>query len=691
MDLALRVLCVDDSADDAELNLIALRRAGYKPEWIRVDNRSDAEDALDQRWDLVLCDFSMPGFSANGFLELLAEKAVAVPCIIVSGAIGEEAAAEAIRLGASDYVFKNNLNRLAPSVERALRDAQIAHARKEAERALYESEARLKIIVGQLPALIWTTGLDLFINSFEGGELALLNVDPSLLIGQRVGTTFLLDEASRNITEHAHQQALEGDSFSFEIEWNGRPRQAHVEPLRDLDGAIIGTIAVAIDISERKAAEQRIAHLAQFDALTDLPNRALMEDRIAQSIASARRVGHELAVFFIDVDRFKYINDTYGHHNGDEVIKTIANRISEMVPASATVGRAGGDEFICLLVDRQNRAELEDMAQLMLEIFRAPFSLNGREIYLTASLGISRYPADSDDTPGLLKTAETAMYEAKQLGRNGFQFFVPNMLATPQERLTLRSDLPRAIDSGQFVLYYQPIFAMDATTVAGVEALVRWNHPLLGLLMPDTFIPLAEEGGYIVPLGEWVLDAVCRQITEWTRDGFAFERVCLNVSARQFEDRDLVSMITRTIDHHHVRPDQLELELTESSIMRDVSSAITVLCDLKDIGLRLSIDDFGTGYTSLSFLKRFPLDVLKIDKSFIRDLRPGSHDDAIVKAVTTLARNLNLRSIAEGVETRMQLEQLRAIGCDELQGFLLSRPLTVAQCAAMRGGLEVAR
>ena len=680
----LRVLCVDDSADDADLNIMALRRHGFAPESARVDTREAAGTALERPWDLILCDYSMPQFSANGMLELLRERQTEAPCIIVSGAIGDEAAAEAIRLGASDYVLKDNLKRLGPSVDRALREAQSTAARRRAERALYASEARLKIIVEQLPALIWTTDVRLMLTSFEGAELSALHIDPALLVGKRVGSTLFLDDESRVITLHAHQQALQGDSFRFEIEWAGRLREAHVEPLRSVEGEIIGTIAVAIDVSERKAAEQRLQHLSQYDALTDLPNRLLLEDRLAQALVAARRYGGEVAVVFLDVDRFKYINDTYGHHNGDEVLKAVAARLASPAGGGVTVARSGGDEFILLLTDVRERASVEAAATGILESFRTPFSISGRDVYLTASLGISRFPADADDVLSLLKSAETAMYEAKQLGRNGFQFYVPNMLAAPAERLTLQTDLQRSIIKDQLVMYYQPIFNIDGETVVAYEALLRWNHPALGLLLPDTFIPLAEESGFIEPLGEWALNEICRQANEWSAQGFEVPRVCFNVSARQFERRGLRKTIERALDSHHIRPERLELELTESSIMKDVSSAIATLCDLKDIGLRLSIDDFGTGYTSLSFLKRFPLDVLKIDKSFVRDMRPGSHDEAIVKAVTTLARNLQLTSIAEGVETLAQLEHLRDIRCDEVQGFLLSRPLTAKQCAAFR-------
>jgi diguanylate cyclase (GGDEF)-like protein/PAS domain S-box-containing protein len=686
----LRVLCVDDSQDDADLNVLALRRHGYEVTFIRVDTAEDSQTAFEQPWDLVLCDYSMPQFSANGLLRLLTQRQVEAPCIIVSGAIGDEAAAEAIRLGAADYVLKDNLKRLGPSVDRALREAQTTLARRNAERALFESEARLKIIVDQLPALIWTTDVKLMITSFEGAELGSLHIDPWLLVGQKVGTTLFLDEESRLITLHAHQQALEGDSFRFEIEWAGKTRQAHVEPLRDVEGQIIGTIAIALDISERKEAEQRLHHLSQYDALTDLPNRILLEDRLAQALGTARRYGGEVAIIFIDVDRFKYINDTYGHHNGDEVLKGVAARLTDLVPASATVSRSGGDEFIILIVDAKDRTAVENQASNILESFRAPFSISGREVYLTSSLGVSRYPSDAEDVLSLLKSAETAMYEAKQLGRNAFQFFVPNMLAAPAERLTLQSDLQRSIIKEQLVMYYQPIFDIDGQTIVAYEALMRWNHHALGLLLPDTFIPLAEESGFIEPLGEWALNEICRQANEWDSTGFVVPRVCFNVSARQFERRGLRKSIERILDHNHMSPSRLELELTESSIMKDVSSAIATLCDLKDIGLRLSIDDFGTGYTSLSFLKRFPLDVLKIDKSFVRDMRAGSHDEAIVKAVTTLAKNLGLTSIAEGVETMSQLEQLRAIECDEVQGFLLSRPLSAEQCASFRRPEKVA-
>ena len=673
--MKLRVLCVDDSSDDAELNVIALERHGFTVESLRVDELDAAIEALaGHSWDLILCDYSMPRFSAPAMLELLRGNGADVPCLVVSGAIGEEAAVETIRLGAYDYIFKNNLKRLGPAAERALRDAELRRARALMEVQLRERETRLRLLFEQLPALVISCDTSLTVTSVEGAQLSQVPDDPEALIGQHVAGSALLADESRFPIRHAHLQALQGGSAEYEMIWGGKTFRGHVEPLRDVDGRIVGTIAVAFDITERKIAEQRIAYFAQYDPLTDLPNRALLEDRLTQALAMAQRHQHPVLVITTDIDAFREVNELYGSVLGDEVLRMIAARMRRLVETGATVSRAGEDQFVVLLVDQPDAESGAAFLERLHTTFQAPFIVGDVDVYVNASSGLAAYPRDGTETQTLLHCSEAAMQAAKAAGGDSFRIFSPNMIASSAERLSLKRDLRGASGAGQFVLHYQPIFRSADLSFSGFEALVRWQHPELGLLLPDQFIHLAEESGSIDDLGLFVLREVCRQLRQWDADGIACPRVCVNISARQFERDGLREAIAMTLRESGITPPRLELELTESSVMRDISGGIATLHELKSLGVRLSVDDFGTGYTSLSYLRRFPIDVLKIDKSFLRDMLPGSQDEAIVKAIVILAENLGLTSVAEGIESRVTLEHIRAIGATEVQGYFLGEP-----------------
>ena len=673
--MTLRVLCVDDSPDDAELNVLALERHGFSVESQRVDEREAARVALaEQTWDLILCDYSMPHFSAQSMLELLRAQGSEVPTLVVSGAIGEEAAVETIRLGAYDYIFKNNLKRLGPAAERALRDAELRRARALMEVQLRARETRLRLLFEQLPALVISCDTSLTVTSVEGAQLAQVPDDPGALIGTHVAGSALLADESRFPIRHAHLQALQGGAAEYEMIWGGKTFRGHVEPLRDVDGRIVGTIAVAFDITERKIAEQRIAYFAQNDPLTDLPNRALLEDRLTQAIAMAQRHRNALHVVTTDLDAFREVNELYGSGSGDQVLRMIAGRIRRLVDGAATVSRAGEDQFVVLLVDALDPAQGRAFLERLHATFDAPFVVGDIDVYVNASSGLASFPEDGADTQTLLRSSEAAMQAAKAAGGNGFRMFIPSMIASSAERLSLKRDLRGAAAAGQYVLHYQPIFRSVDLSFTGFEALVRWQHPELGLLPPDHFIHLAEESGAIDDLGVFVLRDVCRQLAEWDAREVDVPRVCVNISARQFERAGLRDSIVRALREFGVASSRLELELTESSVMRDISGGIAMLHELKGLGVRLSVDDFGTGYTSLSYLRRFPIDTLKIDRSFLRDMLPGSQDEAIVKTIVILAENLGLSSVAEGVESRVTLEQIRAIGACEVQGFFLGEP-----------------
>ncbi|MBV8637722.1 MAG: EAL domain-containing protein [Candidatus Eremiobacteraeota bacterium] len=690
--MRLRVLCVDDSPDDAELNVLALTRHGFAVESLRVDQPADATAALDeQSWDLILCDYSMPQFSAPDMLELLRERESDTPTLVVSGAIGEEAAVETIRLGAYDYIFKNNLKRLGPAAERALRDGELRRARALMEVQLRERETRLRLLFEQLPALVISCDTTLTVTSVEGAQLAQVPDEPASLIGMHVASSALLADESRFPIRHAHLQALQGGSAEYEMIWGGKTFRGHVEPLRDIDARIVGTISVAFDITERKIAEQRIAYFAQYDPLTDLPNRALLEDRLSQAIAMAQRHRNPVALVSLDIDSFAEVNELYGTTNGDEVLRLVAQRFRRLVNGAATVSRVGEDQFAILLVDVASPADGREFLRRLHALFEAPFTVGDIDVYVNASSGLAMFPEDGSDAPALVRSAEAAMQAAKQSGGHGYRVFEPNMIAASSERLALKRDLRHAASENQFVLHYQPIFRCTDLVFTGYEALVRWQHPHLGLVPPDHFIPLAEESGAIDELGSYVVDTACRQLSQWDAQGIDVPRITVNISARQLERAGLRDTIAVALRKYDLAPSRIELELTESSIMRDISGGIALLHELKALGIRLSVDDFGTGYTSLSYLRRFPIDVLKIDKSFLRDMLPGSQDEAIVKAIVTLAENLGLASVAEGVESRVTLEQIRAIGASEVQGFFLGEPSPANDALSFIGDLQRAR
>jgi len=438
-----------------------------------------------------------------------------------------------------------------------------------------------------------------------------------------------------------------------------------------------------------RKSRKEIHHLAYYDALTNLPNRRLFGDRLQQAVESARRNEHLMAILFIDVDNFKRINDSYGHSIGDKVLRTVASQLvtclrrcdsvgREYDDEDVSVARLGGDEFTILLERLDKAEDAARIAKRIIDSISVPFLLGDDEIVVTPSIGISVFPYDGDGVEDLVKNADTAMFHAKEKGRNNYQFYTNSMSATAFERLSMESAMRKALGNNEFQVYYQPKIDLRLDRVIGLEALIRWHHPEMGDVAPADFIPLAEETGLIVPIGEWVLRHVCEQMSSWHQAGRAPLCVAVNLSACQFRQTMLRQLVRRILAESRISPAWLELELTESVIMDDIQTSSTVLKDLKKTGVRVSMDDFGTGYSSLSVLKRLPLDTLKIDQSFVRDITTDPDDAAIVDAIISLAHSLRLRVIAEGVETHEQLDFLRGKGCDEVQGYLYSRPQSAA-------------
>jgi len=452
-----------------------------------------------------------------------------------------------------------------------------------------------------------------------------------------------------------------------------------ITPLKDNEGKITHFVSTGKDVTERTQIQERLQYMAQHDALTDLPNRALLFDRLKLALVRARRHGRLLAVLFIDLDRFKNINDSLGHEAGDQLLQQLSDRLSRYIRADDTVARFGGDEFVILLDDIANENDIGEMAQKLLEELVPPFEIGNQQLYITASIGVSIYPDDGDDSSTLLKNADVAMYRAKDLGKNSYQFYSADMSARAFEHLTLESNLRNALKNSEFLLHYQPQIEITSGRIIGVEALLRWQHPELGLVMPVQFITLLEETGLIVPAGEWVLQEAARQLRVWHDTGWKSLRMSINLSARQFSSPTLVPAVGKALTLLDCHPTCLEFEITESVMMKNVAATEETLSRLAQMDCRFAIDDFGTGYSSLAYLKRFPIKMLKIDRSFVRDIQQDKEDTTIVKTIVAMAHNLGLEVIAEGVETEEQLAYLYDCSCDNMQGYLFSRPLPAVE------------
>jgi diguanylate cyclase (GGDEF)-like protein/PAS domain S-box-containing protein len=442
-----------------------------------------------------------------------------------------------------------------------------------------------------------------------------------------------------------------------------------------------------VDVTDTKRSLEQMEHLATHDRLTDLPNRNLFFDRLQHSLEKAARRDEHVAVMFVDLDNFKQINDSFGHQMGDLLLMRIAAQLQSCTRRQDTVSRLGGDEFTVIVEDIRESSEevVAATAERIVKALSSPFDLGGREALLSASVGIAFYPKDGADLASLLKSADTAMYKAKEIGKNNYQFFTEEMNTHAAERHALERDLRNALARDEFFLVYQPKINLRDASVSGVEALLRWQHPQRGLLLPDEFIPLAEATGLIVPIGDWVLRRVCAQIREWSGQGLRDIRVSVNLSPRQFREAGLAGNIQSVLRANGIAATSLEFELTETCVMDDAASATEILQRLKDMGLGLAIDDFGVGYSSLQYLKRFPIDNLKIDSHFIKDLATDADDQAIVDAIITMGHSMRLEVIAEGVETLQQLEFLQATGCDFVQGYYIDRPLSARRAAEVIG------
>jgi diguanylate cyclase (GGDEF)-like protein/PAS domain S-box-containing protein len=562
-----------------------------------------------------------------------------------------------------------NLSRGRDELERARKDAEAVAQELRLYANAFHSSGEAMLITDRLNRIINANATFTAQTGYELDEV--LGQDPRILRSAQTPAA-VYEEMWCGLQEKSFWS---GELWDRKKSGELYPTWASVSAIRDVSGAVVFYIASYSDISERKANEARIDYLAHHDPLTGLINRYNLQNRLDQALLSAQRDGCGVAVMFIDLDRFKTINDTLGHHVGDLLLVDVALRLRETVRDSDIVARLGGDEFIVVLTSITDEMDAAPLGEKILRTLGQPYQIEGKVLHSTPSIGIAIYPNDGEDRTALMKNADTAMYHAKELGRNNVQYFTPAMNAAASERMRLEHDLHQALRNGELTLHYQPqVHAGDGTSF-GVEALARWSHPVFGDVSPLRFIPIAEESGLIETLGNWVMEEACRQLSAWRAQGVEGIRMAVNLSAQQLRSPDLVRSVAALLQRHGLKGHDLELEITESAAMDNPERAIVRLQALRDLGVELAIDDFGTGYSSLAYLKRLPIQVLKLDRTFVRDIETDPSDAEISAATLALAHNLGLRVIAEGVETEAQRIYLNLHGCDFMQGYLFSRPL----------------
>jgi diguanylate cyclase (GGDEF)-like protein/PAS domain S-box-containing protein len=560
--------------------------------------------------------------------------------------------------------------------------------RRAAEQQVRANEQRFRDFAHAAGEFVWETDLEGRFTFVSTRVQSVWGFSEHELIGRKA-SEFMPDGEADRVAAWLEEHRLEDQSFRdlehMIVTRDGETRWLLINAVGIFEpsGALAGWRGTGRDITDRKTAQARINYLATRDPLTELPNRVLFNDRLEQGIVAARRSGQSLAVMFIDLDRFKNINDSLGHQVGDHLLKQVAARMLECIRKGDTLSRLGGDEFVVTLEGLQQAEDAAQVASKIIKALARPFEILGHTLNTSCSIGISIFPFDGDDERALMKNADTAMYHAKEKGRNNYQFFSPEMNTRAVERHTLETALRRAIEEQQFKLYYQPLVSMHTGKVVGVESLLRWQHPTRGLLHPTTFIGVAEESGLIEPIGQWVLRTACQRAKAWQDAGYPEIKIAVNISARQLNrPREFARGLSRVLSATGLEPRYLELEMTESLLIQNAEENIATLRKLGQEGMRIAVDDFGTGYSSLQYLRQLPVDTLKIDRSFVRDIESDPEDAAIIQAIMAMGHSLGLHVTAEGVENRGQLEALSRMGCDEYQGFLFSKPLPAVEIAA---------
>jgi diguanylate cyclase (GGDEF)-like protein/PAS domain S-box-containing protein len=653
-----------------------------------VESMVDAEGRLAEgTTDIILLDLGLPdaqGLEAVRRAHLAAPR---MPLVVLTGIDDESLAARALKEGAGDYLIKGQIE--PRSLLRALR---YAIERKVMEEALFTEKEQAQVTLNSIG--------DAVISSDASGKITFLNLAAETMTGWRwseaagrpvTDVFFSVNALSGNPAPNPMTLATEvNDTVSLPANSllvgraNTRiPIEGSVSPIYGREGRASGSVVVFRDVSLAREMAVQMTHSLEHDFLTGLPNRLLLNDRISQAIALAPRHRKQVAVLFLDIDGFKHINDSLGHPIGDKLLQSIARRLVECVRGSDTVSRQGGDEFVVLLSEAEQWEDAAIVAKRMLDSVAEPHGIDQHDLHVTTSIGVSVFPDDGRDAETLIKNADTAMYQAKENGRQSFQFFKQAMNVRAVERQSIEESLQRALERNEFVLNYQPKIDLGTGSITGAEALIRWMHPNRGVVPPTQFIPVAEDCGLIRPIGEWVLREACRQARAWVDDGLTVSTMAVNVSAMELRDVSYLDVLLSVLRETGMDPKRLELELTESVLMKHAESAAVILQTLREQGVQVAIDDFGTGYSSLSYLRKFPIDALKIDQSFVSRVTEAGDDTSIVTAVISMAQSLRLRVVAEGVETLEQLEFLQAHACDEAQGFYFSRPLPAPEFGAL--------
>jgi diguanylate cyclase (GGDEF)-like protein/PAS domain S-box-containing protein len=628
--------------------------------------------------DLRLSD--VPGIAA---VEQVAVAAPHTPILVIGSQDDEDVAAQAIERGAQDYIHRDHLDNY--TLPRVLERLLERHA---AEEALFFAQQRADVTLNSIGDAVISTDVPGNVTYLNPVAERMTGWPGQEAVGRPLAEVFqIIDATTREPARNPMDRAMQLDKIvgltpnCLLIRRDGLEMaiEDSASPIHDRGGQVIGAVMVFHDVSAARAMSLQAVYLAQHDFLTDLPNRMLLNDRLTQAIAVARRRAHRLAVLFLDLDRFKHVNDSLGHSVGDALLRSVAQRLAASVRSSDTVSRQGGDEFVVLLSEIDGADAAAASAEKIIKGLVAPHEVAPHQLHISATIGISIFPDDGADAETLIKCADTAMYHAKAAGRNTYQFFERDMNARAVERQWIESGLHRALGRREFVLHYQPKIDLDTGAMTGAEALIRWCHPERGLLFPKAFVPIAEDSGLMVPIGQWVVREACRQARIWIDEGRLPLAVAVNISAAEFRDPHFLDNVCAVLHDTGLEARYLELELTESSLVRHIESTTLVLHALKDMGVRVAIDDFGTGYSNLSYLRQFPTSVLKIDQSFVHEINADPVGTSIVCAVISMGKSLGHRVVAEGVETAAQLAFLQGQQCGEGQGYYFSRPLVAEQ------------
>jgi diguanylate cyclase (GGDEF)-like protein/PAS domain S-box-containing protein len=691
------ILLIEGNPEDAQsLREMLNEQVERSVDMTHVESMTEAETLLaEHAFDIILLDLGLPDAQGLEAVRRTHAAAPRIPLVVLTGLGDESLGANAVQEGAEDFLIKGQIKNRG--LVRALR---YAIERRHMEEALFAEKERAQVTLDCIG--------DAVISTDAAGNVAFMNATAERLTGwsqqeaegRPIGEVFhILDADTREITPNRMELAIaENRTVHLPVNCNLIRRdgsEVSIEdsaaPIHDREGRDAGAVIVFHDVSAAKEIQLEIAHAAHHDTLTGLPNRLLLIDRVNQAIAFALRHNNKVAMLFLDLDGFKHVNDSLGHSTGDALLKSIAVRLVECVRRADTVSRTGGDEFVVLLSDLEQMKEVTDLATRMLQTVANPHSIDNHDLHITTSIGVSIYPDDGLDAATLIKNADTAMYQAKDGGRQCYRFFTPAMNARAVERQAIEEGLRRALERREFAVHYQPKVDLRTGGITGAEALVRWTHATRGAVSPAEFIPVAEDCGLVLPIGGWVLREACRQARAWVDAGLPVMTMAVNISALEFRDENFLKNVFEVLSEAGLDPRFLELELTEGVLMKHADSAAAILQALRERGVQVAIDDFGTGYSSLSYLRRFPVDELKIDQSFVRRITTHVGDAPIVIAILAMAQSLKLRVVAEGVENLEELTFLRAHNCDEVQGYYFSRPVPAEQFAKLlRAGIPQA-